>query len=122
MFGTPFAFPTSAYHNANYFRDILFVADAVPSISKLSGDNQTGAGGTTLPNLLAVLVRDANDNPMPNVSVRFAVTSGGGAVTPTTVLTDANGKASTALTLGVKGLSIVTASAANIGSALLLVL
>jgi len=116
VFGKPFAFPTNSYHSSNYFRDILFVANAVPTISKVSGDNQSGAGGTTLPNPLLVLVRDANNNPLPNVSVSFALISGAGSVTPATAITDANGQASTALTLGSSGLSMVTATAANIGS------
>ena len=28
VYGTPFAFPTNTYQNSNYFRDIVFVADA----------------------------------------------------------------------------------------------
>ena len=116
VFGTPFAFPTNSYRNSNYFRDILFIANTVPTISKVSGDKQSGAGNSTLPNPLVVQIRDGSNNPLPNVPVSFAVTNGGGSVYPTSALTDANGRASTSLTLGPSGLSIVTASAANIGN------
>jgi len=43
VFGSPFAFPTNSYHSSNYFRDIVFVADSVSTITKLIGDMQNGA-------------------------------------------------------------------------------
>ena len=116
VFGTPFAFPSTSYHNSNYFRDIVFLPNLVPTISKVSGDNQSGAGGTTLPNPFVVLVRDSNNNPQPNVPVQFAITSGTGSVTPASAVTDVNGRASTTLTLGSSGLTVVTASAVGVGS------
>ncbi|MEO5870527.1 MAG: Ig-like domain-containing protein [Gemmatimonadaceae bacterium] len=47
-----------------------------------------------------VVVTDASGKPLPNFQVTFAVTSGGGSVTPATTLTDVDGKASTRWTLG----------------------
>ena len=80
-------------------------------LEKLSGDNQSGIVGTKLPEPLVVLVKDQHDNPMPDVQVFFAITQGNGSVNPTSALTDADGKASTELTLGqTAGLNQVTAT------------
>jgi hypothetical protein len=116
VFGNPATFPTNSYRNSNYFRDIVFVADTIPTIEKSSGDGQSGTAGGALPNPLVVLVRDENKNPMPNVAVTFAVTSGIGSVAPTSATTDASGKAGTVLTLGPSGITRVTATAPGIGS------
>jgi hypothetical protein len=77
-------------------------SDVPTKISIFSGNNQTGAAGQALPNDPTVLVQDANNNPVANVAVTFAVTGGGGTVVPTTaVATGANGRASvTSWTLG----------------------
>lgn len=68
-------------------------AGAPLSVSAVSAPSITPANPT-------VLVVDANGNPVPNVNVLFAVTAGGGAVTPGTVVTDAFGRASTTWTFG----------------------
>ncbi len=98
--GTAGAFPSGSYRNTNYFRDINFVAVAVATITKVSGDNQNGAAGTTLPNTLVVQVKNSAGNPQSGVTVNFAVTSGGGSVSPASAVTNASGQASTTLTLG----------------------
>jgi hypothetical protein len=119
VYGNPASFPAFSYHNANYFRDIVFVAGTSPptqSLSKVSGDNQNGAAGGTLPNPLVVAVRDPNNNPIPDVAVTFEVTTGTGSVTPATATTNASGQASAVLTLGASGRVAVTASTANAGS------
>jgi hypothetical protein len=116
VFGTAGVFPTSSFRNANYFRDVVLVPDAVPTIVKFSGDKQSGLAGSTLPSPLTVQVLDSNNNPLANVTVNFAVTSGGGSVIPVSTVTDVNGLASTNLTLGASGRSLVTATAVNIGS------
>jgi hypothetical protein len=116
VYGSAFAFPTNSFQNSNYFRDIVFVPDAVNTITKASGDNQTGASGATLPTPLIVLVRDGGNNPLANVPVTFAVSSGTGSVAPTSTTTNAAGQASATLTLGANGLTSVTATATGIGS------
>ena len=118
VFANPSNFPTSSYQNSNYFRDIVFVAQVPSTINKVSGDNQSGAAGTTLPNALVVQVKDGASNPSSGVTVNFAVTSGGGSVSPTSAVTDANGQASTVLKLGStpSTTNIVTATASGIGS------
>ncbi|PMB04903.1 Ig domain-containing protein group 1 domain-containing protein [Fischerella thermalis CCMEE 5273] len=120
--GTPGAFPNNSYRNTNYFRDINFVPVALPTITKVSGDNQTGATGATLPNPLVVQVKDSAGNPQSGVTVNFAVTSGGGSVSPASAVTNASGQASTTLTLGASPGAIssvtntVSATANGIGS------
>ncbi|MCP6759275.1 MAG: DUF4082 domain-containing protein [Fischerella sp. CENA71] len=120
--GTPGAFPSNSYRNTNYFRDINFVAIALPTITKVSGDNQTGATGVTLPNPLVVQVKDSSGNPQSGVTVNFAVTAGGGSVSPASAVTNASGQASTTLTLGASPGAIspvtntVSATANGIGS------
>src|SRR5512139_708602 len=45
-----------------------------------AGNNQTAAAGTAVAIAPAVRVTDQSDNPVPGVSVSFAVTQGGGSV------------------------------------------
>ncbi|NDJ24006.1 DUF4082 domain-containing protein [Nostoc sp. B(2019)] len=120
--GTPGAFPTGSYRNTNYFRDVNFVAVALPTITKVSGGNQTGAAGTPLPNPLVVEVKDSAGNPQSGVTVNFAVTSGGGSISPASAVTNTSGQASTSLTLGASPgatspvTNSVSATASGIGS------
>ncbi|AFZ02039.1 N,N-dimethylformamidase beta subunit family domain-containing protein [Calothrix sp. PCC 6303] len=120
--GTAGAFPTGSYRNTNYFRDIDFAPVALSTITKVSGDNQTGATGSTLPNPLVVEVKDSGGNPQSGVTVNFAVTGGGGSVSPTSAVTNASGQASTTLTLGASPgatspvSNTVSATANNIGN------
>jgi hypothetical protein len=109
--------PTNSFNSSNYFRDIVFTTQPTASITALSGDNQQGAIGTALPNPLVVQVKDTAGNPQVGVTVNFAISNGGGSVSPTSVLTDANGKASTVLTLGTQaGVTNAIALISNIGS------
>src|SRR5262249_23341651 len=57
-------------------------AGSASSVVKISGDNQTGAGGAALAQPLIVEVRDALANPVPGVTVNWATPSGGGAAPP----------------------------------------
>jgi hypothetical protein len=115
VLGNPGTFPTSAYQNTNYFRDLLFAATS--SVVKASGDNQVGAPGTALPNPLVVKAVDPDGNPLTGTTVSFSVTAGGGSVSPASVATDASGQAKTVLTLGPSaGTNAVRASATGIGS------
>jgi subtilisin family serine protease len=81
---------------------------------------RSGMAGTPLAQPLVVRVTDQNGRPFPNVTVTFAVTLGGGSVTPSSATTDAEGTARTALTLGAAvGLNVVTATALRDGTPLL---
>ncbi len=119
VYGGTGTFPSSSYQNSNYFRDIVFVADAagVASISKVSGDGQSASVGSVLANPLVVQLRSSTNAPVSGATVNFAVTSGGGAVLPTSAVTDVNGNASTNLTVGpTAGTNTVSVTAAGFGS------
>ena len=117
IFGNTGTFPASSFQNANYFRDVVFVADAAPTIAKVSGDNQTGLPGSSLGSPLVVQINDANNNPQPGVTVNFSATAGGGSVSPVSVVTGANGRASANMILGSSGgVNTATASAVGVGS------
>ena len=70
------------------------------SLEVVSGDNQSGLTGETLADPFVVEVRDQNGDPLEGVTVTFTVSAGGGSLSDTSVDTDANGLAQTALTLG----------------------
>lgn len=119
LFGEVHSFPTNSYRNSNYFRDVVFVAGS--TILMVSGNNQTGAVGTALPNPLVVRVENANGNSLSGLTVNFTVTNGGGSVSATTAVTDSSGEASTVLTLGTtpsgpNSANTVTATVSGIGS------
>ena len=82
----------------------IFSAEAflpVPTtLEGISGDNQIGMTSEALANSFVVEVRDQYDDPLERVTVTFAVSTGGGSLSHTSVDTDANGLASSTLTLG----------------------
>ena len=73
-------------------------------LTKISGDEQRGAFGSTLANPLVVEVRDLDNNPLPGVEVTFTVSYGEGMLsgqfTVEQVTTDADGRAERTFTLG----------------------
>ena len=78
----------------------IITGEPPDAIVQVSGNNQTGKPGSRLANPFVVEVIDANDDPVSGVTVNFAVTKGGGSVSPETATTNASGRASTRLTLG----------------------
>jgi adhesin/invasin len=66
-------------------------AGAPASVAISTGNNQSATVGTNVATKPAVVVRDANNNGVPGVTVTFVVASGGGSVTGGTVLTGATG-------------------------------
>jgi|GEM_PF-1605796 len=85
---------------------LTFTAKGLPAnpvaavLEKTSGDAQQAQVGTKLANPLVVTAKTAQGAPVANVPVTFAVASGGGQLSLTQVMTDAQGLASTELTLG----------------------
>ena len=59
-----------------------------------------GLPGAALANPFVVEVRDQSGDPLPGVQVTFSVSSGGGTLSATSVMTDVNGRAESILTLG----------------------
>ena len=70
------------------------------SLTKVSGEGQRGLVGTALTAPFVVSVLDQNGSAFAGAVVAFSVTAGGGTLSSTTVTTDANGRATTTLTLG----------------------
>jgi plastocyanin len=65
---------------------------AATRITAISGDGQTAVVGTSVPTQPSVIVTDANGIGVAGVSVAFAVSTGGGTISPTSpVTTDAGG-------------------------------
>lgn len=85
-------------------RNVTFRATPTPgspaSVAVASGNNQSRGPGTELAEPIAALVADAFGNPVPGVQVTWAVTAGGGSVTPAASATDASGIARATWTLG----------------------
>ncbi len=78
----------------------ITVSQVATGLSKAGGDNQEGTVGAALAENPTVVVRDGLENPVPGVTVTFAVTAGGGTVSSATALTDASGEAGVRWTLG----------------------
>lgn len=75
------------------------VSGAGANIVMVSGDDQTAAVGSALPDSLVVRVTDALDNPVAGVEVTWAV-GGGGSINPASVFTGADGLAAAQRVLG----------------------
>ncbi len=65
----------------------------IPTIGLLAGDGQTAIAQSPVPIAPAVVVTNANHQPLAGIVVNFAVKSGGGSVVGSTVSTDASGSA-----------------------------
>ena len=78
----------------------VFTGEPPSDIVKVSGDNQSGQPGARVANPFVVEVVDENDDPVSGVTVNFAVTAGGGSVSPESATTNNSGRAQTRLTLG----------------------
>ncbi len=70
---------------------ITLTAGPATQIAVNAGNTQTAVAGTTLPTPPSVIVRDASSNVVSNVSVTFAVASGGGSLTGGSATTNASG-------------------------------
>ena len=86
------------------------------SVAIVSGDGQSAAPGSVLPVKLSVLVKDSSGLAVPNVTVHFAVDSGGGSLDLTSVVTSSGGVAGgVTWTLGaVAANNVVSATAGTI--------
>jgi hypothetical protein len=85
------------------------VAPAAPAALVLqSGGGQSGQPNTALPAAILVRVDDAFGNGVNNVQIQFAVSAGGGSVTPTTATTANGGAIFTNWTLGASGTQTLT--------------
>ena len=84
---------------------VLATLGAARALAYFAGDNQTKQVGTTLDSPFVVRVVDAGENPVPGVTVRFAIDSlpngaTGQLLTVINSVTGADGRAAALLTLG----------------------
>jgi adhesin/invasin len=103
--------------------DVVFSATGTPgapaTVSVSAGDAQSATVGTAVAAAPAVLVRDANGNPVPGVAVTFAISSGGGSLTGASQVTSASGVAAAgSWTLGTAvGVNTLSATVAGLSPA-----
>ncbi len=76
------------------------VQQVATQLAIASGDGQSAAVGQALPEAPVVRAEDAGGATVAGVGLAFEVSSGGGSVGSATVVTDADGLASTSWTLG----------------------
>lgn len=70
------------------------------AIILVSGDQQSAPTNSALPQPLVVLVVTQFGEPLENATVSWTIKSGGGALSATSTLTDASGRASVTYTTG----------------------
>jgi hypothetical protein len=87
------------------------VAQVASALQKVAGDLQTGAVGTALPGVIRVKAVDRLGAPVAGQTVTFAVMAGGGTLSSTSVVSGADGNASTIWTLGTSATTAQTVSA-----------
>ncbi|MHB8586699.1 MAG: beta strand repeat-containing protein [Thermoplasmatota archaeon] len=96
----------------NFYASIV-VADAASQVAAQGGTSFTVNAGQT--QTLQAKVEDGSGNPVSGVSVTWAVTAGGGSVTPTSSTSDSNGLVSTTLTTGTTaGTNTATATSSGL--------
>ncbi|MFN0097151.1 MAG: beta strand repeat-containing protein [Gemmatimonadaceae bacterium] len=89
----------------------LFNVTAAPPrfVTLIGGGNQTAPASTTLADSIRVRVTDVFGFPIVGATVNFTVAIGGGTVSPTSRVTDVDGRAATSWTLGSSGTQQITA-------------
>ncbi len=84
------------------------------TITKVTGDAQSGAPGTTLPIALEILLKDGSGNPVAQSAITWGFPSGGGTLRDQITGTDGAGHSSNTWTLGsAPGPQSVTAGGAG---------
>ena len=94
-------FATSSHDNTILVWDPRLVIPHPQTLAGLSGDGQEGLPTAALAEPFVVVVRDQHGDPLEGAEVTFAVTAGGGTLSVERATTDARGRASGTLTLGV---------------------
>ena len=123
LVGNPLSYP-SIYTHIPVIQargaTVSFTSRVPGTLTKISGDTQTGKAGTALANPFVVEVKDSarfRPQTFAGVKVTFAVTAGGGTLNATSTTTGTNGRAEAKLTLGTTaGKNTVTASMTYAGT------
>jgi alpha-tubulin suppressor-like RCC1 family protein len=85
------------------------------ALAAIAGDSQAGTVGARLPEDLRAKITDRFGDPVPGVTVGFALTAGRGALSDSSVVTDSLGEARVALALDTTtGISVVEARTARL--------
>jgi len=88
------------------------------ALTVVSGNNQTAAAGSALADALVVKVADQYGNPVPGITVSFAVTGGAASLSAPTATTGSDGKAQVNVTLGTTpGTVTISASVTGVSPA-----
>jgi len=99
--------PQTAIASVTGLAPLTFTATAqsgaADALTILSGNNQSGTPGAPLPDSLRVRLTDKFGNPVSGVTIVWTPIAGSGIVSPTSSVTDANGRAATRWTLGSTG-------------------
>jgi hypothetical protein len=66
----------------------------------VQGNNQVAQAGALLPTAVVLRVIDANGDAVAGTTVVFAIATGGGTVSPSSIISDANGEVAVKWTLG----------------------
>lgn len=69
-------------------------------LAVVQGNNQTARAGTLLPTAVVLRITGGSNLPMPNQTVTFTITAGGGSVTPQSAVTNSAGEVTLRWTLG----------------------
>jgi hypothetical protein len=72
----------------------------VSGFTIVQGNDQIAQAGAALPTAVVLRVVDANGDAVPGTTVVFAVSTGGGTVSPSSIVSDANGEVAVKWTLG----------------------
>jgi hypothetical protein len=80
----------------------------------VQGNSQSAKAASAATNAIIVRVVGPNNVPMQGITVGFQVLTGGGGMTPSTVVTNALGEASTKWTLGAVGVNTASAVAGSL--------
>jgi hypothetical protein len=104
---------------ANGLPPVTFTARAAPGpaayLAPHAGNDQSAVAGHAVSVRPAARVTDAYGNPLAGIPVTFTASAGGGAVTGSTAVTDANGVAAVgSWALGAPGANTLTASAGEL--------
>jgi hypothetical protein len=96
--------------------DLTLPATDTLQLQIAGGDEQQAPAGSALPDPLIVRLLNSSGKPVPGRTVLWVVRAGDGAVDPTTDMTDADGFASAAWTLGPEaGPNAVDVEVPNVG-------
>ncbi len=80
------------------------------ALIRYAGDSQAAPPNTTLPTSLAVVVVNQNGERLKNITVNWSITSGGGSLSASSVLSDDSGQAAVDYTTATApGTAVITA-------------